>query len=90
MKRGYRERRLIQPMLATLGKPPSRFTNFAVEAKDDRQRGLAICAGGAVTLLSRNGADAESPLRHIPSCRRCESARRQLEHVLGDDVALDF
>ena len=48
---------VIQPMLATLGKPPSRFTDFAVEAKYDGQRGLAVCDGGAVTLLSRNGAN---------------------------------
>jgi bifunctional non-homologous end joining protein LigD len=44
-------------MLATLGRPPARFTDFAVEAKYDGQRGLAIVDGDQVTLLSRNGAD---------------------------------
>ncbi len=42
-------------MLATLGQPPARFTDFAVEAKFDGQRGIAILDHGAVTLLSRNG-----------------------------------
>ena len=49
--------RSIRPMLATLGKPPARYTDFGVEAKYDGQRGLAIVDGGSVTLLSRNGAD---------------------------------
>jgi bifunctional non-homologous end joining protein LigD len=44
-------------MLATLGKPPTRFTDFAVEAKYDGQRGLAVVDRGTVTLFSRNGAD---------------------------------
>src|SRR5829696_2186776 len=45
------------PMLATLGRPPESFSDFAVEAKYDGQRGIAIVDSGAVTLLSRNGAD---------------------------------
>ena len=49
--------RFISPMLATLGRPPARFARFAVEAKYDGQRGLAVVDGGSVTLLSRNGAD---------------------------------
>jgi len=49
--------RPISPMLATLGRPPARFTDFAVEAKYDGQRGMAIVDGDNVTLLSRNGAD---------------------------------
>jgi bifunctional non-homologous end joining protein LigD len=44
-------------MLATLGKPPTRYTDFAVEAKYDGQRGIAVVDRGQVTLLSRNGAD---------------------------------
>jgi bifunctional non-homologous end joining protein LigD len=32
----------IRPMLATPGKPPARFADFAVEAKYDGQRGLAM------------------------------------------------
>ena len=44
-------------MLATLGRPPTRFDQFAIEAKYDGQRGIAILDGDRVTLLSRNGAD---------------------------------
>ncbi|PRC44552.1 hypothetical protein C6A85_99665 [Mycobacterium sp. ITM-2017-0098] len=47
----------IRPMLATAGRPPVRYTDFAIEAKYDGQRGLAIIDSGAVTLLSRNGAN---------------------------------
>ena len=48
----------IQPMLATtLGRPPRKFADFAVEAKYDGQRGIAILQNGSVILLSRNGAD---------------------------------
>src|SRR4051812_44972653 len=47
----------ISPMLATLGQPPTRSGDFAVEAKYDGQRGLAVVDDGVVTLLSRNGAD---------------------------------
>jgi bifunctional non-homologous end joining protein LigD len=61
--------RPISPMLATLGRPPARFADFAAEAKDDGQRGLAVVHGDAVTLLSRNGADITGPSRR--SRRRC-------------------
>jgi len=44
----------------TAGKPPTRFADFAIEAKYDGQRGIAILDGGAVTLLSRNGANITS------------------------------
>jgi bifunctional non-homologous end joining protein LigD len=43
-------------MLATLGRPPKQFADFAVEEKYDGQRGIAIVDGNSVTLLSRNGA----------------------------------
>jgi bifunctional non-homologous end joining protein LigD len=33
-------------MLATLGEPPSRFADFAVEAKYDGQRGMAVIDDG--------------------------------------------
>jgi bifunctional non-homologous end joining protein LigD len=46
-----------RPMLATLGRPPERFADYAVEAKYDGQRGVAVVDRGGVTLLSRNGAD---------------------------------
>lgn len=45
------------PMLATLGQPPARFADFAVEAKYDGQRGIAVLDERGATLLSRNGAD---------------------------------
>jgi bifunctional non-homologous end joining protein LigD len=44
-------------MLATAGKPPPKFADFAIEAKYDGQRGIAVLGGGVVTLLSRNGAN---------------------------------
>lgn len=50
----------VQPMLATLGKPPARYVDFAIEAKYDGQRGMAIVERGEVTVLSRNGADVTS------------------------------
>jgi hypothetical protein len=51
---------VVNLMLATLGDPPVRFTDLAVEAEYDRQRGIAIVDGDAVTLLSRNGAPQSS------------------------------
>ena len=50
----------MSPMLATLGRPPAPFTDFAVEAKYDGQRGIAVVEGAEVMLLSRNGAPAPS------------------------------
>jgi bifunctional non-homologous end joining protein LigD len=60
-------------MLATLGLPPNRFANFAVEAKYDGQRGLAIVDGDQVTLLSRNGADITRTFRRslLPCPSQC-------------------
>ena len=46
-----------RPMLATLGSPPHYSAGFAVEAKYDGQRGLAVVSGGAVTLWSHSGAN---------------------------------
>jgi bifunctional non-homologous end joining protein LigD len=40
-----------------LGKPPPDSAGFAVEAKCDGQRGLAVISDGKVTLWSRNGAN---------------------------------
>lgn len=48
------------PMLATLGQPPARFADFAVEAKYDGQRGIPVFDDRGATLLSRNGADVTS------------------------------
>lgn len=47
----------LRPMLAVAGTPPSDYAEYAVEAKYDGQRGIAIVRGGSITLLSRNGAD---------------------------------
>ncbi|MCP9276829.1 hypothetical protein NM203_32085 [Mycolicibacterium sp. CAU 1645] len=47
-------------MLATLGAPPVRFADYAVEANYVGQRGMAVVDGGRVTLFSRNGADVSS------------------------------
>jgi hypothetical protein len=40
----------ISPMLATLGPPPARFADFAVEAKHDGQRGPAVVDSELVAL----------------------------------------
>ena len=69
--------RPISPMLATLGRPPARFTDFAVEAKYDGQRGVAIVDGDEVTLLSRHGADITGRSRGSPRpCPRRLPAKR--------------
>jgi bifunctional non-homologous end joining protein LigD len=57
----------IQPMLATLGQPPPRFSDFAVEAKFDGQRGIAILDGGLLTLFSRNGASITRTFPEVAS-----------------------
>jgi bifunctional non-homologous end joining protein LigD len=78
----------ISPMLATLGRPPSRFAVFAVEAKYDGQRGLAIVDGDGVTLLSRNGADITRTFPEITAA--LPTAVRQRRVILdGEIVALD-
>ena len=75
-------------MLATLGRPPSRLTDFAVEAKYDGQRGLAVVDGGAVTLPSRNGADITLTFPEITAALPSALGNRSV--VLdGEIVALD-
>jgi bifunctional non-homologous end joining protein LigD len=75
-------------MLATLGRPPARYADFAVEAKYDGQRGLAIVDGDAVTLLSRNGADITRTFPEITAA--LPAAVRQRSAILdGEIVALD-
>jgi bifunctional non-homologous end joining protein LigD len=73
-------------MLATLGKPPSRFADFAVEAKYDGQRGLAVVEGGMVTLLSRNGANITRTFSEVSSAL-IFSGRQVISD--GEIVALD-
>jgi bifunctional non-homologous end joining protein LigD len=64
-------------MLATLGQPPTRFADFAVEARYDGQRGIAAVPGVTVstrkalmashTFLDRRGVDGGSA--PVPSGR---------------------
>lgn len=76
-----------RPMLATLGAPPERFADFAVEAKYDGQRGMAVIDKSSVTLLSRNGADITRTFPEI-SAALASLSRRDL--ILdGEIVALD-
>ncbi|MGY4646533.1 non-homologous end-joining DNA ligase [Mycobacterium sp. URHB0021] len=78
--------RSISPMLATLGRPPVRFADFAVEAKYDGQRGLAVVDRGTVALLSRNGVDITRTFPEITTAL----ARSDRSLVLdGEIVALD-
>jgi bifunctional non-homologous end joining protein LigD len=55
------------PMLATLGPPPKRLSDYAVEAKYDGQRGMAVVSGGTVNLFSRNGADITRTFPEVTS-----------------------
>jgi bifunctional non-homologous end joining protein LigD len=76
------------PMLATLGRPPAQFADFAVEAKYDGQRGMAVIDCGQVTLLSRNGADITRTFPEITAALPCVVPGRRT--VLdGEIVALD-
>src|SRR3954453_7477586 len=77
----------VSPMLATLGQPPARFADFAVEAKYDGQRGMAVVDGGSVTLLSRNGADITRTFPDITSALPNACNRRVI--LEGEIVALD-
>ncbi|KUI16942.1 hypothetical protein AU193_22435 [Mycobacterium sp. GA-1285] len=78
----------ISPMLATLGKPPSRFTDFAVEAKYDGQRGIAVCDEASVTLQSRNGANITRTFPEVAAALSRALGRRRV--ILdGEIVALD-
>jgi bifunctional non-homologous end joining protein LigD len=74
-------------MLATLGEPPSRFADFAVEAKYDGQRGMAVIADGAVTLFSRNGANITGTFPEISAALPALSNRNLV--LDGEIVALN-
>jgi ATP-dependent DNA ligase len=75
-------------MLATLGRPPARFADFAVEAKYDGQRGLPVVHGDAVTPLSRNGADITRTFPEITAALPTAVSQRSV--ILdGEIVALD-
>jgi bifunctional non-homologous end joining protein LigD len=75
------------PMLTTLGQPPVKFDDFAVEAKYDGQRGIAILDGDRVTLLSRNGADITRTFPEIVRALPCAVDRPVV--LDGEIVALD-
>jgi len=78
----------LRPMLATLGQPPQRFSDFAVEAKFDGQRGIAVVDNGVVTLFSRNGANITRTFPEIASALPQAACGRPV--VLdGEIVALD-
>lgn len=78
----------LRPMLATAGKPPARYADFAIEAKYDGQRGIAIYRDGTVTLLSRNGADITHTFPEIAAALPATALGRPV--VLdGEIVALD-
>ena len=74
-------------MLATLGEPPSRFTDFAVEAKYDGQRGMAVIDDGAVTLFGRNGANITGTFPEISAALPALSNRNLV--LDGEIVALN-
>jgi bifunctional non-homologous end joining protein LigD len=73
-------------MLATLGKPPVQYTDFAVEAKYDGQRGIAIVDGDSVSLRSRNGADIT---RTFPEIAAALPPVKRPVVLDGEIVALD-
>jgi len=75
---------LVRPMLATLGKPPARFADFAVEAKYDGQRGMAIVDDGSVILLSRNGADVSRTFPELTAALPVAVGNRRL--VLDGEI----
>lgn len=77
---------MFRPMLATLGKPPTRFDGWAVEAKYDGQRGMAVVDGGTVKLWSRNGADVTRTFPEIAKALAVGNRRVILD---GEIVALD-
>jgi hypothetical protein len=74
----------IRPMLATLGKPPTRYTDFAVEAKYDGQQGVAVVDREQVTLLSRNGADITATFPEITAALPSALSNRRV--VLDGEI----
>ncbi|OBA82672.1 hypothetical protein A9W99_11210 [Mycobacterium sp. 1164966.3] len=68
--------------------PPAHFADFAVEAKYDGQRGLAIVDGEQVALLSRNRADITRTFPEIAAALPTAVGQRSV--ILdGEIVALD-
>src|SRR4051794_26169197 len=78
----------ISPMLATLGRPPAPFSDFAVEAKYDGQRGIGIVDSDSVTLVSRNGGEITRTFPEITAALPAAvNGRRAV--LDGEIVALD-
>ncbi|MCV7240574.1 non-homologous end-joining DNA ligase [Mycolicibacterium celeriflavum] len=73
-------------MLATLGKPPTQFDSWALEAKYDGQRGMAVVDGGTVKLWSRSGAAFTRTFAEIATALSTGNRRLVLD---GEIVALD-
>lgn len=71
-------RRVPEPMLATLGAPPTGPV-WAVEFKWDGFRSICRAAGSSVTVFTRNGADASSTFPELAD----------VPAGLGHDVVLD-
>jgi bifunctional non-homologous end joining protein LigD len=74
----------LRPMLATLGKPPT-CPDFAVEAKYDGQRGMAVVDRQQVTLFSRNGADITRTFPEITTALSAAVGGRRI--VLDGEIA---
>ncbi|OBB75303.1 hypothetical protein [Mycobacterium sp. 852014-52144_SCH5372336] len=77
---------LLKPTLVTHGNPPTPFDGWAVEAKFDGQRGIAVVDGGSVKILSRNGADITRTFPDIGAAPADCGQRLVLD---GEIVALD-
>lgn len=77
---------LPDPMLATLGPPPS-GPGWAVEYKWDGFRGRCLVDGSSVKVFSRNAADVSSTFPELSAIGAAAGQRRLL--LDGEIVALD-
>lgn len=77
---------LPDPMLATLGPPPS-GPGWAVEYKWDGFRGRCLVDGSSVKVFSRNAADVSSTFPELSGIAAVAGHRRLL--LDGEIVALD-
>jgi bifunctional non-homologous end joining protein LigD len=82
------ERRMYQPMLATLADAVPRGDGWLFEVKWDGYRAIARVSGGDASLVSRRGNDLTE--RFAPVARALERAVRTSDCVLDGEVcALD-
>src|SRR3954454_7567290 len=75
------------PKLATLGKPPKWFANYAVEAKHDSQCGIAASTVVHSRCLAATGAEITRTFPEIWA--RATGAAQPRPSVDGEIVALD-